>query len=79
MISFHSLEDRLVKRALRERVTWRPITKKPIVPGDEETTDNPRSRSAKLRAAHRLGAGEIDCNPVPSSREGWEGDPEAEA
>lgn len=54
VISFHSLEDRLAKRALRDRSLWRPISKKPIVPGDEETSDNPRARSAKLRAAHRL-------------------------
>jgi len=81
VISFHSLEDRLVKRALRERATWQPLTKKPIVPGDEETADNPRSRSAKLRAARRLGPGDVEGEPAPSSRESWEpeADPEAEA
>jgi 16S rRNA (cytosine1402-N4)-methyltransferase len=66
VISFHSLEDRLVKRAVRDRATWRPITKKPIVPSDEETTDNPRARSAKLRAAHRVSA---------EDGEGWEAGP----
>ena len=55
IISFHSLEDRLVKRALRDRTLWRQLTKKPVVPGDAETTDNPRARSAKMRAATRLG------------------------
>jgi 16S rRNA (cytosine1402-N4)-methyltransferase len=55
VIAFHSLEDRLVKHALRERAVWQPISKKPIVPSDAEMADNPRSRSAKLRAAHRLG------------------------
>ena len=54
IIAFHSLEDRLVKRALRDRSTWRPITKKPVTATDEEIADNPRSRSAKLRAATRL-------------------------
>ncbi len=57
IISFHSLEDRLVKRSLRERDLWRPLTKKPVVPTDEEMNENPRSRSAKLRAAERVVAG----------------------
>ena len=57
IISFHSLEDRLVKRALRERDLWRPLTKKPLVPSDDEMNENPRSRSAKLRAAERVVAG----------------------
>jgi 16S rRNA (cytosine1402-N4)-methyltransferase len=57
IISFHSLEDRLVKRALRERDLWRPLTKKPVAPSDDETNENPRSRSAKLRAAERVVAG----------------------
>jgi 16S rRNA (cytosine1402-N4)-methyltransferase len=54
VISFHSLEDRLVKRAFRDRSVWQPVTKKPIVPGDDEVAENPRARSAKLRAARRL-------------------------
>jgi 16S rRNA (cytosine1402-N4)-methyltransferase len=57
IISFHSLEDRMVKRALRDRATWAPLTKKPIVPGDDEAHENPRARSAKLRAARRLELG----------------------
>ncbi|MEO7332228.1 MAG: 16S rRNA (cytosine(1402)-N(4))-methyltransferase RsmH [Minicystis sp.] len=54
IIAFHSLEDRLVKRALRDRALWRPLTKKPQVPSDTESNENPRARSAKLRAAERL-------------------------
>jgi 16S rRNA (cytosine1402-N4)-methyltransferase len=57
IIAFHSLEDRLVKRALRDRSLWRPLTKKPQVPSDAEMNENPRSRSAKLRTAERLDEG----------------------
>ncbi len=53
IISFHSLEDRPVKRAFQDRDTWTPLTKKPQLAGDEERAENPRSRSAKLRAARR--------------------------
>ena len=53
VITFHSLEDRIVKhtfRALdRELAVATVLTKKPILPGDDETARNPRSRSAKLR------------------------------
>lgn len=57
IISFHSLEDRLVKRAFLDRSVWARLTKKPVLPTDRELDDNPRSRSAKLRAALRLGSG----------------------
>lgn len=53
-ISFHSLEDRLVKRAFVERDTWERLNKKPLRAGDEEQAENPRSRSAKLRSARRV-------------------------
>ncbi|MGE0328516.1 MAG: 16S rRNA (cytosine(1402)-N(4))-methyltransferase, partial [Polyangiaceae bacterium] len=53
-ISFHSLEDRIVKRAFMERETWERLTKKPLLPTDEERTQNPRARSAKLRVARRI-------------------------
>jgi 16S rRNA (cytosine1402-N4)-methyltransferase len=53
-ISFHSLEDRLVKRAFVDRARWERSTKKPVIPGDVEMAENPRSRSAKLRAARRV-------------------------
>jgi 16S rRNA (cytosine1402-N4)-methyltransferase len=58
VVSFHSLEDRIVKhtlRALHQRDGLvQVLTKKPIVPGDEEIVRNPRARSAKLRAAERM-------------------------
>jgi 16S rRNA (cytosine1402-N4)-methyltransferase len=53
-ISFHSLEDRIVKRRFRSDERVRTLTKKPLIPGDDELARNPRSRSAKLRVAERL-------------------------
>jgi len=52
-ISFHSLEDRIVKTSFRDDERWDVLTKKPIRPTEEEVTRNPRSRSAKLRVAQR--------------------------
>lgn len=72
VISFHSLEDRIVKNAIAAREkgctcprdfpvctcgfvqTLKSVTKKPIVPGEEEISSNPRARSAKLRVAERV-------------------------
>jgi 16S rRNA (cytosine1402-N4)-methyltransferase len=58
VISFHSLEDRMVKhvfRALeRGEAALRVLTKRPLEPGEDETAQNPRARSAKLRAIERL-------------------------
>jgi len=54
VISFHSLEDRIVKRSLRDKATWLSTTKKPIRPTETELDENPRSRSAKLRVARRV-------------------------
>ena len=54
VISFHSLEDRIVKNAFREHELLEIVTKKPIVADDRETRLNPRSRSAKLRIARRV-------------------------
>jgi 16S rRNA (cytosine1402-N4)-methyltransferase len=54
IISFHSLEDRLVKRAFQDRTAWQMITRKPVQAGAEEVQANPRARSAKLRVARRL-------------------------
>jgi 16S rRNA (cytosine1402-N4)-methyltransferase len=55
ILSFHSLEDRIVKRAFHDAAVWAPVWKKPRVATDEETAENPRARSAKLRAARRAG------------------------
>jgi 16S rRNA (cytosine1402-N4)-methyltransferase len=58
VISFHSLEDRIVKHTLRtlqqRDALVNVLTKRPLVPGDSEVERNPRSRSAKLRAAERM-------------------------
>ena len=51
VISFHSLEDRVVKHAFRDSQNWQPLTQKPLTASDDEIARNPRSRSAKLRAA----------------------------
>jgi 16S rRNA (cytosine1402-N4)-methyltransferase len=64
LISFHSLEDRLVKDSFREAAkgdmklkkpaSLEILTKKPVVAGEQESLRNPRSRSAKLRAAEKI-------------------------
>jgi 16S rRNA (cytosine1402-N4)-methyltransferase len=57
IISFHSLEDRMVKetfRRLEKERTMCLLTKKPVTPSEEERRRNPRSRSAKLRCAERM-------------------------
>lgn len=54
IISFHSLEDRLVKHRSREHPLLRVLTKKPIIPQADEQANNPRSRSAKLRLAEKV-------------------------
>jgi 16S rRNA (cytosine1402-N4)-methyltransferase len=73
VVSFHSLEDRIVKNFLAERAktsggsrhlpevkqavpSFRLLTRKPVTPGEDEMTANPRARSAKLRAAERTDA-----------------------
>ena len=57
IISFHSLEDRIVKNFFRDKSRegfLKIITKKPIIAGEEEIKNNPRSRSAKLRVAMKI-------------------------
>jgi 16S rRNA (cytosine1402-N4)-methyltransferase len=73
VVSFHSLEDRIVKTFLAgrsgagsgsrhlpeikpETATFRTLTRRPVTPDDAETGENPRARSAKLRAAERTAA-----------------------
>lgn len=56
VISFHSLEDRIAKDSLRDGAKqgiWMILTKKPVTAGEEEIERNPRSRSAKMRAAEK--------------------------
>ncbi|MFP4693010.1 MAG: 16S rRNA (cytosine(1402)-N(4))-methyltransferase RsmH [Halothece sp.] len=54
IISFHSLEDRIVKQTFREHSQLKVITKKPITATPEESRENPRARSAKLRIAEKM-------------------------
>ncbi len=54
VISFHSLEDRLVKHTLKDSPALKVITKKPVIATEDEISQNPRARSAKLRVAERL-------------------------
>jgi 16S rRNA (cytosine1402-N4)-methyltransferase len=56
VISYHSLEDGLTKRGFRDEPRLRSLTKKPLRPSSEEVAANPRARSARLRAAERLGS-----------------------
>ena len=57
LISFHSLEDRLVKdafKAAKDAKVFSVLTKKPVIAGEQEMLRNPRSRSAKMRAAEKI-------------------------
>ena len=54
VISFHSLEDRIVKNVFRDCRHWNIVTPKPITASEEEVARNPRARSAKLRGARRF-------------------------
>jgi 16S rRNA (cytosine1402-N4)-methyltransferase len=67
VISFHSLEDAVVKRwiaAGEERGAWKPLSKKPLAAERDEVRANPRSRSAKLRSAERVRElGSVDEHP----------------
>ncbi|RLG12687.1 16S rRNA (cytosine(1402)-N(4))-methyltransferase [Candidatus Pacearchaeota archaeon] len=54
IISFHSLEDRLVKNEFKSNPELKVLTKKPILPSREEIKKNPRARSAKMRVAERI-------------------------
>lgn len=72
VISFHSLEDRIAKNVFRDLASERPVwirrlTKKPVVPVRAEILDNPRARSAKLRAIERMGRPAQET-PTPEDR-----------
>lgn len=56
VISYHSLEDRIVKRFLNDSPRIQALTKRPLTPSDAEVEANPRARSAKLRAGERTAA-----------------------
>lgn len=59
VVSFHSGEDRIVKRFLKNNPAWRVLNKKPLLPTEAEIDANPRARSAKLRAAVKNEAAKI--------------------
>ncbi|WP_297446490.1 16S rRNA (cytosine(1402)-N(4))-methyltransferase RsmH [Desulfurobacterium sp.] len=59
VITFHSLEDRIVKELLKERKDLKIIAKKPVLPTEEEIAANPAARSAKLRAAEKKAPAEL--------------------
>ena len=54
VITFHSLEDRLVKDAFRDRTRWQDLTPRPVTARPAEIRLNPRARTAKIRAARRM-------------------------
>lgn len=54
VISFHSLEDAIVKRFFKQTISLKVLTKKPVGPSSFEIANNPRSRSAKLRVAEKI-------------------------
>jgi len=54
VLTFHSLEDRIVKQAFAGSRDYKVVTRKPVLPGRQEVLVNPRARSAKLRVAERV-------------------------
>ncbi|MDQ3089613.1 MAG: 16S rRNA (cytosine(1402)-N(4))-methyltransferase RsmH [bacterium] len=63
IISFHSLEDRIVKNFFRDKVkegVGKFITKKPLIPTDDEIVNNPRARSAKLRVIEKINSNNLE-------------------
>jgi 16S rRNA (cytosine1402-N4)-methyltransferase len=66
VLTFHSLEDRIVKHAFRDAPLLEPLFKKPQTAGEAELAENPRARSAKLRAARRVSREDEDMGEVES-------------
>lgn len=62
VISFHSLEDRIVKHFLRDHSEFEALTKRPIEAGEAETLENPRARSAKLRVGKKRPASQSESS-----------------
>ena len=62
VISFHSLEDRMVKQSFRDPTRWQPLLSKPVSASPAEQRLNPRSRTAQLRAARKISP---DLSPLP--------------
>jgi 16S rRNA (cytosine1402-N4)-methyltransferase len=55
ILTFHSLEDKIVKHYYKNQENYKLVTKKPLYPSEGEVEENPRSRSVKLRVAEYLG------------------------
>lgn len=76
VISFHSLEDRLVKEAFRNQQAWQPLTRSPVEASAAEVQGNPRSRSAKLRAATKAATdASVQAGQAPHTSHHAGGDP----
>jgi 16S rRNA (cytosine1402-N4)-methyltransferase len=71
IISFHSLEDRAVKRCFQERALWKRHSTKPVVPSAVEQDQNPRARSAKLRVASRTSLASVPAQHLGET-DPWE-------
>lgn len=67
ILSFHSIEDRLVKSFMRSNALVKPLWKKPVVPSREEVRENPRARSAKLRVGVKCSLGSLENEAVEIS------------
>ena len=75
VVSYHSLEDRLVKLSFRQRkedrLNWKVLTPRPVRPSEEERKRNPRSRSARMRVLERVGGWHAGARPRAGSETHW--------